>query len=315
MTADTRRSAPLHGSTGHDASTAWISWLRVVAIAGVVTIHTVGGTASMPGARETVRGQAAILLDIGAIFAVPVFVMISGALVLDPTRYRGAQAFLRRRIWRIVVPLVVWHLWYYVLIVVVMDVPMTPKAALVAAINGNLYSALYFFWIVLGLSLIAPVLIPFIADSGAKGALVAGLGFAAIPVVTIATMRLRGVSTVLTDLAWTWWLPYLGFFLLGWACRGALLHGWSLAVVGLGSTALGFTLAWQWRNPEAPSWLQTISPVSYYSLSVLLYSTGVFVTAHSLVRPAACSRRSRGRARRRWDGSSGTPLSASSPFT
>lgn len=81
------------------ASTAWISWLRFVAITGVVTIHSVGGTAAMAGARDTLRGKLAILLDIGAIFAVPVFVMISGALVLDPARYRGPRDFLRKRIW------------------------------------------------------------------------------------------------------------------------------------------------------------------------------------------------------------------------
>lgn len=167
----------------------------------------------------------------------------------------------------------------------VTDRPLTPRAALVAAINGNLYTALYFFWIVLGLSLIAPILIPFIAETGSRGALVAGLGFAAIPVVTIATMQLRGVTTVLTDLAWTWWLPYLGFFLLGWALRRVTLRGLPLAVAATGTAALGALVAWQWRNPAAPSLLQAISPVSYYSLTVLAYSVGVFVTAHSLVQP------------------------------
>ena len=33
---------------------AWVSWLRVVAILGVVMIHTVGATASGPGSTTTV---------------------------------------------------------------------------------------------------------------------------------------------------------------------------------------------------------------------------------------------------------------------
>ena len=38
---------------------AWVSWLRVVAVLGVVMIHTVGATASGPGSTTTVDGWVA----------------------------------------------------------------------------------------------------------------------------------------------------------------------------------------------------------------------------------------------------------------
>ena len=77
-------------------ATAWLSWLRFIAIVGVVSIHTAGYTAAAAGARDRLEGQLAIALDIGAIFTVPLFVMISGALLLDPKKFHGTEDFLRR---------------------------------------------------------------------------------------------------------------------------------------------------------------------------------------------------------------------------
>jgi surface polysaccharide O-acyltransferase-like enzyme len=281
-------SAPAPSPSTHlhpGAGTAWISWLRIVAIAGVVTIHTVGGTAAMPGARETWRGQLAIVADIGAIFAVPVFVMISGALTLDPSRYTGPAAFLRQRALRIVPPLVFWHAWYLGIVLWIRDQPLTVQQTARLIMNGQLFTALYFFWVVLGLSLVSPVLIPFLSSVGRRGAVVAGLAAAAVPALSISTMGLRRAPVALMDSAWTLWLPYLGVFLLGWGLRGVVLRGPALVATGLGTLAMGLLLAWQWRNPAAPGWLQTLNPVSYYGFGAMAYSCGVFLVAHSLVRP------------------------------
>src|SRR5690606_23528722 len=88
---------------------AWVSWLRAVAIGAVVLIHTVGATAGGPGSTTTVDGWVARALDLPFLWAVPVFVMLSGALSLDPGRYRGSGDYLRRRVWRLVPAVVVWN--------------------------------------------------------------------------------------------------------------------------------------------------------------------------------------------------------------
>src|SRR4051812_22211955 len=58
-------------------SLAWVSWLRVFAITGVVVIHTVGATAVLADARTTTEGILAIVLNRGFNFAVVLFVMVS----------------------------------------------------------------------------------------------------------------------------------------------------------------------------------------------------------------------------------------------
>lgn len=277
--ASAKLSSPARGAT-----TAWASWLRVFAITGVIAIHTVGPTAAAEGARDTLRGQLAILLDFGGIFAVPVFIMISGAFLLDPQKYNGPALFLRKRTLRIVPPLLFWNAWYVGILIFWLDKTITFDQLVMRFLNGNIYSALYFFWIVLGLSVLAPILIPFFATATRRQAIIAGIIGASVPVVAIGTRGLRGTNLVFMDFAWTWWIPYVGVFILGWALRGVVLRGRKLALVAAMTIFLGLEIAWQWRNESAPSLLDTISPVSYYGPGVILYSCGVFLTFQGLIR-------------------------------
>ena len=160
---------------------------------------------------------------------------------------------------------------------VVIGRDLTVQGTAAAILNGKLYTALYFFWIVLGLSLVAPLLVPFIRDHGRRAALIAGVAAAALPVLSLATARLRATGPVFTDTAFTWWFPYLGFFLLGYGLRGVVLRGPLLWLATLGAAGLAVLNAWQWGNVEAPGWLQDVSPVGYYSATGTVYACLVFL--------------------------------------
>lgn len=271
------------------ADTAWMSWLRVIAICSVVAIHTVGFNAAEEGSLGYLRGQVARVLDFGSMYAVPVFVMLSGATMLDPARYRGPGAFLRKRATRLIPPLVFWHAWYVVFVLVVLDADLTGRDVVAKILNGNLYTALYFFWIVLGLSLLAPLFVPFVREQGRRATLIAGAGLAAVPALTLGTASLRGGVGPETS-ALSWWFPYLGLFLLGYGLRGVRLRGVALAAVTLAAGGLALLNAWQWRNPEAPLWLQQYSPVGYYSISGMLLAVTVYLAAQGLIAPGGVLR-------------------------
>lgn len=264
--------------------TAWISWLKVVAIAAVVSIHTAGFTAIIDGARHKRQGQLAILIDIGATFSVPIFVMVSGALLLDPARFTSTSAFLRRRAVRLLPAVVFWHLFYWAFRVWYMHQHVSPDDALKWTLTGNLFTALYYFWIVLGLTIVAPVLIPWIATASRAWLLGAGALAAAMPALTIATYKMRGTPVVWVETPWTWWVFYLGFFLLGWGLRGIVLRGAWLVLAALAVVVIGLSLAWQWHNPGTPVILTRLNPVSYYGLGVHVYALLIFVVVQSVVR-------------------------------
>lgn len=265
---------------------AWLSWLRVVCIVSVVAMHTLYRNTIVPDARDTVRGDLAIYLAHGTKFAVLVFVMMSGATLLSPRSYRGPGPFLRKRAVRLVPPLVFWHVWY--LLLVLHDRPDLGVREVVAMIlNGNLYTALYFFWIVLGLALFTPVLVPFVASVSRRAVLVLGVGLALMPALSVATRQVRNDPVVIITTPWTWWLPYVGLFVLGYALRGVVLRGPALLAAVAGVVAGFWYMGWQFQNPDVPAWLTTYVPATYYSGLTILYSVLVYLVAQGIVREGA----------------------------
>lgn len=266
-----------------DTSTEWLSWAKVIAIAAVVAIHTVGYNAVVDGARQSNLGRFAIAVDAAAVFCVPLFVMVSGALLLNPERFSSTRAYYRKRALRIIPALLFWHLFYWIFLVVVLDADVSPARFVINAMNGRLYTGLYYFWIVLGLVAIVPLLIPWISQTRRRHVAVAGFALAGIPALTVFTHDWRGGEDVWVETAWTWWIFYTGLFLLGWAFRSVVLtRRWTL--VGLvGILALAALFAWVWRNPSAPQLLARILKGDYYGGATCIYAILVFVVLHSLI--------------------------------
>ena len=78
-------------------------WLAAVA---VVLLHSAALIVSDPAAYGGGAWLAANLYDSAARWCVPVFVMVSGALLLDPGKPQDALKFYSRRMARICAPLV-----------------------------------------------------------------------------------------------------------------------------------------------------------------------------------------------------------------
>jgi surface polysaccharide O-acyltransferase-like enzyme len=275
-------------------STAWISWLRVAAIAGVVAIHTAGSTAVQPDARHTTVGVVAIVLNRAFNFAVPLFVLVSGALVLDPARYPATDgAFLRKRAWRLVPAIVFWHLFYWLFRVVVLDQDVPPRTALEQTLNGTLYTALYFFWIVLGLTVVSPVLVAWLRQSTRRAAIVAGAVGMAIPILTQATVLLREAPLSWVETPWTWWIPYVGLYLMGWALRGVRLPAWATVVTLVVPVLVLGAVVYCFHRPGVPTWFGQLFG-GYYSLGIQVCAVSVFLAVQQLVRPGGLLRAATG---------------------
>jgi surface polysaccharide O-acyltransferase-like enzyme len=88
----------------------WVNNLRVIALLAVITLHT-----TSPVMEQFNKGPLSVWLtgdfyNSLTRFAVPVFVMISGALLLSKEYELGD--FLKRRLSRIVIPFLFWSLVY-----------------------------------------------------------------------------------------------------------------------------------------------------------------------------------------------------------
>ena len=153
--------------------------------------------------------------------------------------------------------------------------------------TGGVSPPLYYFWIIFGLTLATPVMLPWVRAASRVSVLFLGVAAALIPILTVATRDVRNVPLGWIETPWTWWIPYVGFFLLGWGLRGVRVSGPALAVLYALTIGMMLELIWQWRGVGVPTWLSQLSPVSYYGLTVHLYAIMVFVLVQSsLLGPA-----------------------------
>ncbi|MGI8457408.1 MAG: acyltransferase [Propionibacteriaceae bacterium] len=275
-----------------DGGLSWLSWLRVAAMAAVVLIHVAGLTAIAPDARSTAPGRVAIVANSSSRWAVPVFVMMSGTLLLDPARYRGARRFLRRRALRLVPAVVFWHLVYLGYLAVATDRSLDPGTLAQQILTGRLWTALYFFWIVLGLAVVTPLLIGWVATATRRAQLAAGAFLSALGPLCLVTVPLRHAPYAWLQTAWTWWIPYLGYYLLGYALRSVVLRRWSLVGGVLVAAAGSALLGWHWRRGTGVAGLlERYTPAeSYYSPTLVLIAVSVFLVARATMRPAGMLR-------------------------
>lgn len=260
--------------------------IRVISVIGVVAIHVFAEMVSNPAARGSLGWWAAVTADIGFVWVVPVFVMISGALVLPPRQHEaGPAAFYRHRLPRLAAALAFWSLFYVVVIrTFVSRLPTTRPDFAEILLDGRPYTHLYFLWLIIGLYAIAPILAAFLHRGGHRRAVVfAGMVLAATVITGMSSSLLgaMGMQRPLTLMALTQWLPYAGYFLAGWALRDVRLTGGRL-VIGMLVTlgALTASVLQYGLRPAFP-WWDAVAPVSYFGPVVALASIGVFVSLNS----------------------------------
>lgn len=116
--------------------------------------------------------------------AVPLFFMISGALILPVSQSTGT--FLKKRFSRVVIPFLLWSLlytifpWSYETLTgnsfktlypysrIVPDLETAIRNVLLIPVNFNLGIHLWFIYVLLGLYLFAPIISPWVAKAGKR---------------------------------------------------------------------------------------------------------------------------------------------------
>ncbi|MEV0583814.1 acyltransferase family protein [Nonomuraea sp. NPDC050310] len=263
--------------------------LRVLAVCGVVAIHLFGLIVVAPDLRGTPTWWAGAALDLGFVWVVPVFVMISGVLTLDPRAHsRGVAAFYARRAKKIVPALVAWHLIYlFVVRAFLRGEELTAAGVTRMLLDAKVFTALYFLWLVLGLYAVAPVLAAFLSGGGPRRARVLAatlLGWTAVAFLLPGLAESLGLARPLSLGVWTMWWPYVGYFVLGWAVRDVLLTRRATLWTGLAALVLAAEIVWQYGTAAPGSLLALVSPVSYLGPAVMALSLAVFLVGRSALR-------------------------------
>ena len=276
---------PTDRDVGRDL--AFASYLRVAAMSAVVLIHSCSAIVGNQAIRGSGTWWVATALDLGSSWAVPVFIMVSGALLLALRPGEGPRAFYARRLQRIAIPLVVAHVGYLFVRWLMFGEQLTIPQIVRDLLHAQVFVHLYFFWIILGLYLITPLLRPALAGRTRNELLVIGgacVGWTWAVWAGAQILGIAGARTVIWQpAALTLFLPYIGYFVLGFAIRDLVLRrGGLLGAIGLFGVA-EFLVVWQYAVGAQNPMLAVVAGGGYQGLPVALTAVAIFVISRSFI--------------------------------
>ncbi|MEW8969217.1 MAG: acyltransferase family protein [Mesobacillus sp.] len=138
----------------------YLDWLRFLAIIAVVTIHTAASMVAVNMNEVPLSNWlAANFYEAISRPSVPLFVMISGALLLSAKRELTLFEFLKKRTGKIFIPLVAWSLIFYIYKVYSGSFEtFNPKQFIYLFLTQGISIPYWFMYMILGLYLTAPII-------------------------------------------------------------------------------------------------------------------------------------------------------------
>ena len=260
--------------------------LRILSISGVVAIHVFGLRVGAEPKGDRSWWLAAAL-DIGFIWVVPVFIMISGALLLGSSQLHADPAgFYRKRGLRIIPALMAWNFIYLVGVRIWMrDEVLSAGRILQLLYDSSVFTQLYFLWIIVGLYAIAPLLATFLRQGGPnRAAVLAGVlvSAAVLAYMLPGVLAQFNVSRPVSLNFLTLWIPYVGYFVAGYALRNVRLKGLPLTALSALVVGLAAFTIWHYGNRGVLPRVDIFVNENYFGVLVAAMSLGVFVVALSL---------------------------------
>ena len=209
-----------------------VDLIRTIAIGMVILVHASVFPYKIPGEITPTVMVNWFTADIfGAIgyLGVPLFVMLSGALLLNPAKVDEPMGeFFRKRFNRIGLPLIFWTVVYFIWSFTVWEKPVTLFNIGQGLISGS-YPILWFLYLLVGLYLITPILRTLVKhiDRNQFKLLLAMwfIGTISVPLIhNFTNFNFNPLMFVITD--------WVGFFLLGIYLTETKIHS-TIAYIGL----------------------------------------------------------------------------------
>lgn len=138
------------------ANIFWMDFVRTIVIFGVVVVHVSADVITEWGKAPLSWWWSANIYDSLARGCVPIFIMLSGALLLPKTESYGE--FFKKRFNRIGIPFLTWSVVYLIWKKLFYEPNMGLQEAFARILSDKVCFHLWFLYIIIGLYLITPVL-------------------------------------------------------------------------------------------------------------------------------------------------------------
>jgi len=198
----------------------YVKTVRSFAMLVIVTLHVAFPLIylyqSIPYGDWWIANNFYILGKIGS----PLFTMVSGLLLLNPSKDQPLAVFFQKRFFKVLLPFVAWSLIYLSWRIAARGESFSAREVLVLFVEGPVYYHLWFIQMILGLYLATPILRIYIRNAPRANLTY----FLTIWLVTVSILPMVkrflgfevGIDVVVTT-------GYVGFFVLGYYLRDVVL--------------------------------------------------------------------------------------------
>ena len=203
--------------------------------------------------------------------SVPLFVMLSGALLLQPHKVEPIRVFLRKRLVRLGLPFIFWGTTYFAWRWFANQEALSVSSVIQGLLTGPYYH-FWFLYMLFGLYLLTPVLRVVTAHAERKIIkYLLGLWFFGVAIVPLLVL-LSGFAVELKLFAVTGWV---GYFLLGYYLLTTQVRSLTLYAVYLGGLLL--TIIGTYAVTALVGGYTGLFFLDNMSLSVILASASLFM--------------------------------------
>lgn len=190
--------------------------IRAVAIIFVVFIHVSGEFVEYAPLFKTPDWWFAVIVDSSVRIGVPLFIMLSGFLLLDKNKYgEKTSVFYKKRLLRIGIPLLFWFLIPYCYnYLFILHKPLVFTDFIKDVMYLHIYYHLYYLFVIVGLYIITPVLRIYLAhiDKYSKKVFIFAASLFTLIITILHYLNPKGLNL---NTAFTIFIPFISYYLLG----------------------------------------------------------------------------------------------------
>ena len=246
----------------------YIHLLRAMAATAVIAIHVLGPFREMYQQIPFDAWYSAVAINSLSRWAVPIFIMITGALLIRPDQPLNLSRFFSKRLLKVVVPFVAWSL-IYIGITGIQAGPEAARTALIESPTEPVWYHLWFFYDFIPLYLVVLLLTPVIAKLNERQLLILIAAW-----LTLTLAHLLKIPTPLRQAT----ILYSGYLVLGWYLFQQKDRKQLWMWVGLGVAAVCVNLVGSWWAAEAKG-AYSSKYMGYKTLNTVLIAAMLFVLA------------------------------------
>lgn len=191
----------------------YLDILRIIAIELVILLHCISDFIVMPSLYGSRSWNIFNFMNEICRTGVPIFLMISGFLMLDNPQTSNIKVFYKKHLSRILIPLLVWNVIYFIYFIVIDNKPIDIKGFIDALINnGNAYH-LWFVYMLFGIYLVTPFIHIIVKNCTTKQ-----LSLFFMLIIFAGTIRpfINTITPMYIYLFEPLFENYMGYFLLGY---------------------------------------------------------------------------------------------------